>query len=71
MKNGKYGLVEIKLGGKELVENGAVTLKKLASRIDTVKMRAPAFMMVLTATGEYAYRRDDGVVVCPIGCLKP
>ena len=63
MKNGKYGLVEI--------EKGAATLKKLAERIDTAKMRSPAFMMVLTATGEHAYRRDDGVVVCPIGSLKP
>ena len=71
MKNGKYGLVEIKLGGKELIEKGAATLKKLAERIDTAKMRSPAFMMVLTATGEHAYRRDDGVVVCPIGSLKP
>lgn len=71
MENGKYGLVEIKLGGKELIEKGAATLKKLAARIDTVKMPDPAFMMVLTATGDYAYRRDDGIVVCPIGCLKP
>ena len=71
MENGKYGLVEIKLGGKELIEKGAATLKKLSARIDTVKMPDPAFMMVLTATGDYAYRRDDGIVVCPIGCLKP
>jgi predicted AAA+ superfamily ATPase len=71
MRNGKYALVEIKLGGKELLEKGAATLKKLASRIDTVKMHSPAFMMILTATGDYAYRREDGVVVCPIGALKP
>jgi predicted AAA+ superfamily ATPase len=71
MRNGKYALVEIKLGGKELLEKGAATLKKLASRIDTSKMHSPAFMMILTATGDYAYRRDDGVVVCPIGALKP
>ena len=71
MRNGKYGLIEIKLGGKELIEKGAATLKKLAARIDTVKMLSPSFLMVLTATGEFAYRRDDGIVVCPIGCLKP
>ena len=71
MRNGKYGLVEIKLGGKELIEKGAATLKNLAARIDTVKMSSPSFLMVLTATGNFAYRRDDGIVVCPIGCLKP
>lgn len=69
--NGRYGLVEIKLGGKELIDKGAATLKKLASRIDTVKMNAPEFLMVLTATGDFAYRREDGVIVCPIGCLRP
>ncbi len=71
MRNGRYGLVEIKLGGKELIERGAATLKKLASRIDTVKMAGPAFMMVLTATGDFAYRREDGIVVCPVSALKP
>lgn len=71
MRNGNYGLVEVKLGGKELIERGVTTLKKLASRIDRVKMSRPAFLMVLTATGDFAYRRDDGVFVCPIGCLKP
>ena len=71
MRNGKYGLVEIKLGGKELIEKGVATLKKLTARIDTVKMSSPSFLMVLTATGDFAYRREDGVVVCPIGCLKP
>jgi predicted AAA+ superfamily ATPase len=69
--NGRYGLVEIKLGGKELIDKGAATLKKLASRIDTVKMNAPEFLMVLTATGDFAYRREDGGIVCPIGCLRP
>ena len=71
MRNGNYGLVEVKLGGKELIERGVATLKKLASRIDMVKMSRPVFLMVLTATGDFAYRRDDGVFVCPISCLKP
>ena len=72
LRDGRYGLVEVKLGGEHLIERGAETLKKLASRIDTAKMAKPSFMMVLTAVGECAYKRpDDGVVVCPIGCLRP
>ena len=70
LRNGRYGLIEIKLGGDNLIEAGATTLKKLASKIDTDKMQSPSFMVVLTATGEYAYRRLDGVLVVPIGCLR-
>lgn len=70
LRNGSYGLVEIKLGGETLVESGASSLLKLASKIDTDKMKAPSFMMVVTGVGEYAYRRDDGVCVVPIGALK-
>ena len=71
-RNGTYGLVEIKLGGGELIEKGASTLKALSDKIDTDKMPAPSFMMVLTAVGDYSYRRpQDGVWVVPIGCLKP
>lgn len=69
LRNGSYGLIEVKLGG-ELVEDGAETLKQLASKIDTDKMKAPSFLMVLTGIGEYAYRRPDGVFVVPIGSLK-
>jgi len=71
LRNGSYGLVEIKLGGNELIEEGARTLKLLASKIDIDRMKSPSFMMVLTAIGPYAYRREDGVYVVPIGCLKP
>ena len=72
LRDGRYGLVEIKLGGKPLIERGAETLKKLSSRIDTKKTAKPAFLMVLTAVGECAYRRpEDGVFVVPIGSLKP
>ena len=53
-----------------LIEEGAANLKSLAEKIDTTKMKAPSFMMVLTGTGAYAYRRKDGVYVVPIGCLK-
>ena len=70
LPNGHYGLVEIKLGGETLIEEGATNLKKLADKIDTTKMKEPSFLMVLTAVGGYAYRRKDGVMVVPIGCLK-
>ena len=71
LRNGHYGLVEIKLGGEKLIEEGAATLKKLESKIDTDRMLAPSFKMVLTAVGTLAYRRPDGVFVVPIGCLRP
>ena len=71
IRGGKYGLVEIKLGGGSLVDEGAKTLNNLEQLIDTGKSGMPAFKMVLTAVGDYAYRRPDGVVVCPIGCLRP
>jgi hypothetical protein len=70
LRNGSYGLIEIKLGGDKLIEEGVSTLTKLAERIDTTKMKAPSFLMVLVATGTYSYRRQDGVYVVPIGCLK-
>ena len=69
-RGGKYGLVEVKLGGSVLVEEGARTLNHLAELIDTGKCGSPAFKMVVTATGEFAYRRPDGVLVCPVSCLK-
>jgi hypothetical protein len=71
LRNGTYGLVEIKLGGETLISAGAGTLLKLAGKIDTTKMKPPAFLMVVVATGEYAYMRSDGVIVAPIGTLKP
>lgn len=70
LKNGKYGLVEIKLGGDKLIEEGAKSLKLMEAKIDTDKMNPPSFLAVLTGTGDYAYRRQDGVCVIPIGCLK-
>ena len=70
LRNGSYGLVEIKLGGDQLINEGAESLLKLSKKIDTTKMKSPAFMMVLTAVGPYAFRRDDGVYVVPVGCLK-
>ncbi|WP_290138941.1 ATP-binding protein [uncultured Dubosiella sp.] len=70
LRNGSYGLIEIKLGGDSLIEEGAKNLLKLADTIDTTQMKSPSFLMVLTGTGSYAYRREDGVYVVPIGCLK-
>ncbi len=70
-RNGYYGLIEIKLGGDKLIEEGAESLKKLAGKIDTDKMKKPSFLMVLTANGDSAYRRTDGVLVVPIGTLGP
>lgn len=70
LRNGKYGLIEIKLGGDKLIEYGAETLKSMEAKIDTAKMDTPSFLMVLTGTGDWAYRRKDGVYVVPIGCLK-
>ena len=71
LRNGQYGLIEIKLGGDTLIKEGVATLTALANQIDTERMKAPAFKMILTATGEHAYRRpEDGIYVVPIGCLK-
>jgi len=70
LRNGSYGLIEIKLGGDKLIEEGAESLKALCDKIDPEKMKNPAFLMVLTGLGDFAYRREDGVYVVPIGCLK-
>lgn len=70
LRDGSYGLVEIKLGGESLVKEGVKNLQTLASKIDTEKMKAPSFLMVLTGTGHYAIRRDDGVLEVPVCCLR-
>jgi hypothetical protein len=70
LRDGRYGLVEVKLGGDRLIQEGVDALKDLAGKIDASRMREPSFLMVLTAVGQYAYRRKDGVSVVPIGCLK-
>ncbi|MBO7453809.1 MAG: ATP-binding protein [Alphaproteobacteria bacterium] len=70
LRNGLYGLIEIKLGGETRILEGIETLNKLESNIDISKMKAPSFKMVLTGTGSYAYKRPDGVLIVPIGCLR-
>lgn len=55
-----------------MIDAGANSLNKLETKIDVDRMYAPSFKMVLTAVGNIAYRRkEDGVYVVPIGCLKP
>lgn len=70
LRNGNYGLIEIKLGGDKLIEDGAKTLKELESKIDTDNMAKPSFMAVLCAVAPFAYKREDGVYVIPITSLK-
>ena len=70
LRNGSYGLIEIKLGGNDLIDEGASNLLKLKNKLDTSKMKEPSFLMVLVGVGKYAYTRDDGVLVVPLGCLK-
>ncbi len=70
LRNGEYGLIEIKLGGDDLINEGAHNLITLSEKIDTDKMHKPAFMMVLCGIAPFAYKREDGVFVVPISCLK-
>ena len=70
LRNGSYGLIEIKLGGDTLIDEGAKSLITLAKDLDTTRMKSPSFMMVLTGIGDFPYQRDDGVYVVPIGCLR-
>ncbi len=72
LMNGTYALIEVKLGGRSLIEEGVKTLMRLDELIQAKKGPPPAFKMVLTAVGQFAYRRpEDGVLICPIGCLRP
>lgn len=70
LRDSSYGLVEIKIGGEQLIESGAETLLKLSGKIDTKRMKEPSFLMILTGIGQYAYRRKDGIYVVPVNCLK-
>lgn len=71
LRNGSYGLIEIKLGGDSSIEQAANTLFKLSDKIDTTRMKAPSFLMILCAIAPYAYKRKDGIYVVPVSCLKP
>jgi predicted AAA+ superfamily ATPase len=69
LRDGRWAAVEVKLGTKQ-IEEAAKNLLTLREKINTDKMGMPSFMMIITG-GEYAYMRKDGVLVVPIGCLKP
>ena len=71
LDDGTCGLVEVKLGGDRLIECGVESLNGLYGKLDLSKMKTPSFRMVVVAAGEFAYRRPDGVIICPIGCLRP
>lgn len=68
LRDGRWGAIEVKLGNKQ-IDEAAENLLKLKEKINTEKMREPSFLMVITG-GQYAFKRDDGVLVVPIGCLK-
>lgn len=71
LEDGRWGAVEIKLGGDNLIEEGAKSLKTLKRKIEEKSdEKLPSFMMVLTAVGG-AYQRKDGVYVAPINLLRP
>ncbi len=71
MNDGRWGIIEVKLGGEKLINEGALTLKALKDKIDQEKMNEPSFLAVITASDAFAYKREDGVYVIPIACLKP
>jgi len=70
LRNGCWAPVEVKLANQDSIEEAAATLIKFAADIDTSKMKPPSFLMIVTAT-PYAYRREDGVYVVPLGCIRP
>lgn len=71
LEDGRWGAIEIKLGGDEMIEAGATALKTLKSKIEEKSdENSPSFLLVLTAVGG-AYKREDGVYVAPINLLKP
>ena len=69
LRDGRYGLVEVKLGGDKLIEEGASSLCRLRDEIDVERMPTPSFLMVLTGVGDFSYPREDGVLVVPIATL--
>ena len=68
LHDGRWGLIEVKLGAAS-IDAAAANLIKLKEKINTSEMHEPSFLMIVTAT-EFAYKRDDNVLVVPIGCLK-
>lgn len=71
LRNGKYGLIEVKLGSEEGIREGIKSLNALENKIDIDKMTKPSFKMILIAKGKYAYRNEEGIDIVPLTCLKP
>ena len=71
LNHGRWGLIEIKLGGEDLINKGAKTLKSLEEKIDKEKMNKPSFLAIITASDPFPYKRKDGIYAIPIACLKP
>ena len=70
LDDGRYGLIEIKTGGEALISKGTKSIDDLCRKLDMTKMRMPSFKMILTADGDFAYRNEKDVLICPIGCLR-
>ncbi len=70
LRNGNFGPAEVGSGGGNLIEDGVKTLKTVAGSIDTIKMKEPLFLMVLTGISPFAYKREDGIYVVPITSQK-
>ena len=70
LRDGRWAAIEVKLAGEERIKEGAAHLLKIRDRIDTDKMKAPSFLMILTAK-KHAYMRKDGVYEVPISMLAP
>ena len=70
LRNGQYGLIEIKLGGDKAIAEGVETLNRLSDQIDTNVMKPPSFKMILTGLGNIAYTQKDGIRIVPVGCLR-
>jgi len=68
LRDGRWAAVEVKLGSKE-IETASIHLLRLRDKINADKMGEPSFLMVVTG-GQFAYRRKDGVLVVPVGCLR-
>ena len=69
LADGRWAPIEVKLGSRQLDE-AAAHLRRLRERVDADRMGEPSFLAVVTA-GATAYRRDDGVLVVPLACLRP
>lgn len=69
LRDGRWGAIEVKMGSSEF-ELAAANLKKFVGRVDTSRMKEPSFLMIVSAT-DFAHRRDDGVYVVPLACLRP